>query len=171
MYQIHPTCDIRKPHRIRIGEGVIVQESCWLDIAFEKEGLEPMLFIGHGTNIGRRSVVSAANLVEIGNHVLIGPEVHISDTSHEYKNPNIPIMYQGLSTTSKEVHIGDGAWIGKGCYITADVGKNSIIGFGSLVNKPIPDYSVAVGCPARVIKTYDFNKEQWDDKHLPTVSW
>lgn len=54
-------------------------------------------------------------------------------------------------------------WIGTNVSIIGNVniGKHCVIGANSVVTHNIPDYSVAVGCPARVIKRYDFNQNKW----------
>lgn len=58
--------------------------------------------------------------------------------------------------------IGNVAWIGENvCIIGASVGKNSVIGANSVVTRDIPDFCVAVGSPARVIKKFDFSDECW----------
>ena len=66
-----------------------------------------------------------------------------------------------------EVLIGEGSWIGENvCIIGAFVGKNSIVGANSVVTNNIPDYCVAVGAPARVIKRYDHKDNQWVKNNL-----
>lgn len=71
-------------------------------------------------------------------------------------------MDQKLSC--KNVIIDDGCWIGEKVCILPGVriGKKSIIGAGAIVTKSIPDYSIAVGNPARVIKYYNFDKKRWE---------
>jgi len=61
------------------------------------------------------------------------------------------------------VHIGEGTWLGTNVVIVGSisVGKQCVIGANSVVTKDIPDYSVAVGIPAKVIKRYDFEQQQW----------
>jgi len=65
---------------------------------------------------------------------------------------------------TKQIVIKDSVWIGANCVVTAGVtiGKHAIIGAGSVVTKNIPDYSVAVGNPARVIKKYNFTTNSWE---------
>lgn len=61
------------------------------------------------------------------------------------------------------VRIGEGAWLGENvCIIGASVGKQSVIGANSVVSKDIPDYCVAVGAPAIIVKRYNFDKNQWE---------
>ena len=50
------------------------------------------------------------------------------------------------------VRVGAGSWIGSGAVILADIGKNCVIGAGSVVTRPIPDHVVAAGVPARVVR-------------------
>ncbi|MDY0328078.1 MAG: acyltransferase [Arcobacteraceae bacterium] len=92
------------------------------------------------------------NGIEISNDVLLGPNVSIYSATHNFDKIDIPIKAQGYN--SKKVLIKEGAWIGVNSVILPGVtiGRNSVIGANSVVTKDIPDYSVAVGSPARVVK-------------------
>ena len=62
-----------------------------------------------------------------------------------------------------KVRIGSGSWIGENaCILGVIIGKQCVIGANSVVTKDIPDYSVAVGIPAKVIKKYNFETQQWE---------
>ena len=62
----------------------------------------------------------------------------------------------------RSVSIGDGSWIGENvCILGANIGKHSVIGANSVVLQDIPDYCVAVGSPARVVRKYDFETKKW----------
>ena len=89
----------------------------------------------------------------IEDDVLIGSGVHIYIHNHKYDNPDIPIINQGYHI-SKEVILKKGCWIGANVIILPGItiGKNTVIGAGSIVTKSIPEKSVAVGNPAKVIK-------------------
>jgi acetyltransferase-like isoleucine patch superfamily enzyme len=89
----------------------------------------------------------------IEDHVLIGSGVHIYVDNHSFEDVSRPILEQGWRP-AKPVTIKEGAWIGANAIILAGVtvGKNAVIGAGSIVTKNIPDFSVAAGVPARVIK-------------------
>ncbi len=122
------------------------------------------IIIGENSDIGEMSTISSFNSIVIGKNVLTGPHVFISDHNHNYENPYLPIMNQGvLSKENDRVLIDDGSWIGTNVVIVGNVhiGKNCVIGANSVVTKDIPDYSVAVGIPCKVIKRYDFDKKQW----------
>ena len=63
----------------------------------------------------------------------------------------------------RDVVIGEGSWLGEHvCVIGASIGKNCVIGANSVVTHDVPDYSIAVGVPAKVIKRYNFNSKQWE---------
>ncbi|MCX7708423.1 MAG: acyltransferase [Clostridia bacterium] len=90
--------------------------------------------------------------IRMGNMVRIGPKVSIIGTNHGHSNPHIPIIKQ--SHTQKGIEIGDDIWIGANAVIVDGVriGSHSIIAAGAVVTKDIPEYSVAGGNPARIIK-------------------
>lgn len=120
--------------------------------------------IKENANIGMFSRVACINKIEIGRNTLTGPNVFISDYNHEYRDVNKPISVQGNTTKNSKVVIGDDCWIGTNVVICGNVtiGKHVVIGAGSFVNKDIPDFSVAVGNPAKVIKKYNFTTKQWE---------
>lgn len=160
---IDPTCDIRGIERMRFGKNVVIQKDCWLNIAFQNPAPGPMIVIEEGTNIGRRCTISAANRIIIGKFVLIAPNVFIADTHHEYQRIEIPIMHQGITTHDDQVMIGDETWIGINTVIMGNVriGKHCVLGANSVVRNEIPDYCVAAGNPAKIVKTYDVKTRQW----------
>ena len=73
-----------------------------------------------------------------------------------------PVLSQKV-VQKKPVEIGDGSWIGENvCIIGASVGKHCIIGANAVVTHDIPDYSIAVGSPAKVVKFYNFENNTWE---------
>lgn len=105
--------------------------------------------------------------------VLTGPHVFIADHNHNYLNPFVHIYKQGvLAELNSCVHIGEGTWLGTNVVIAGNIkiGKQCVIGANSVVTKDIPDYSVAVGIPARVIKRYDFDKKEWINEYKRMAS-
>ena len=110
--------------------------------------------IGNGSEIGERCRISIANSLEIGEKVLLSPNVYITDCDHEYRNISVPVIDQGIAQKGQTVSIGYGSYIGINAVIVGNVkiGKHCVIGANSVVTKDVPDYCVAVGSPARVIK-------------------
>lgn len=121
--------------------------------------VKSMAYFGTGKNIeiGDCSQLGINCKVEedliMGDYVLMGPDVVIFSSSHEYKNPDVPIMLQG-GVERRPVVIGNDVWIGTRVIIMPGVhiGDHVIIGANSVVTHNIPDYSVAAGSPARVVR-------------------
>lgn len=146
---------------IEINDYVFVQSFSWL-LALMQGGKEPILHIGKGTTIGRFSHIVALKKVVIGENVLMAEKVYISDNIHEYKDVTKPIMHQTI-VHKGNVHIGDNSWIGESVSIIGvNIGRHCVIGANSVVTHDIPDYCVAVGNPAKVIKRYNFDINQWE---------
>ena len=114
----------------------------------------PVVRIGDRCLIGRGSGIVGHLAIDIGNDVWTGHHSYITDQNHGYEIVDLPISMQ--TQVEKPVVVGEGSWIGAGSVILpgAHIGKHVAIGANSVVNGNIPDYSVAVGSPAKVIKQY-----------------
>ncbi len=157
---------IFKPYRIDgykniiIGSNTIIQKNSWLYCKSIDEN-KSVLQIGSNCTFGYNNHITSVKNVIIGDYVLTANNVYISDNLHGYQDIEVPIILQPIYFKSS-VNIGNGSWIGENvCIIGASIGKNCVIGANSVVTKDIPDYSVAVGSPAKVIKTYDFALKCW----------
>jgi acetyltransferase-like isoleucine patch superfamily enzyme len=108
------------------------------------------LSIGDNSGIGKGSCIGVS--VQIGNNVLMGPECYIFTVNHSFDTSKR--KYVGI-TLVKPVIIEDDVWIGARVTILPGVliGKGSTLGAGAVVSKDISPYSVAVGNPAKVIKS------------------
>lgn len=138
--------------KVRPGTGLYCNKKC-------------SLILNDFCEIGRDSTIASHNKVYLGKGVLTGPHVFISDHNHEYQNPNIPIYKQGVRMRPDDsVFIGDGSWLGTNVVVVGNVhiGKNCVIGANSVVTKDIPDFCVAVGIPARVVKKYNSVSSTWE---------
>jgi len=139
---------------ISIGEGAHIGPGSWL-LCLERDDNrgEPLIRIGNGSSFAGGVTVTAATGVWIGDEVLVGRNVHISDHTHEFSAPGIPVIQQGISEP-KPVWIGDGAWLGQGVVVCPGVriGRYSVIGANSIVKSDVPDRCVAVGAPARIVR-------------------
>lgn len=114
------------------------------------------------------SRIAARGYVRIGEYVAMGPNCFIADFNHAYEDILRPVKLQGNTFIprkdgSPNVEIGDGSWLGTHVAIAGNVriGKHCVIGANSVVTKDIPDYSVAVGIPAKVIKRYNLKTKSW----------
>lgn len=105
-----------------------------------------------GNNVGiSGSLIAAANRIKIGNNVLIGINCYIYDTDFHTTDPQKKL--NGNTSPSRPIIIGDNVFIGANCVILKGVtiGKNSTIGAGSVVITNIPDNSIAIGNPCKVV--------------------
>jgi len=107
--------------------------------------------IGPAAEIGPGVIINAAKRIFVGEKALLGPYAVVYDTGHVYTDITRPISEQGM-TPPKEIIIGRGAWIGAHCMIMASVGRNSVVGANSVVKEDIPDFCMAAGSPAKIIK-------------------
>ena len=107
--------------------------------------------IDDNSGIGRNAFIQGE--VHIGKNVMMGPDCHIWTFNHETENTAIPMCEQGIKE-ERPVYIRDDVWIGDRVTILPGVkiGNGAVIGAGAVVARDIPDYAVAVGVPAKVVK-------------------
>jgi acetyltransferase-like isoleucine patch superfamily enzyme len=112
-----------------------------------------MVTIEKNTIIGDFCNIYGQGGCRIGEEVMIASCVQIVPNQHTFKDIDKSIMFQ--ENIAKGIEISKGSWIGTNVVILDDVtiGKNSIIGAGSVVNKNVDDFTVVAGVPAKVIKT------------------
>ena len=148
------------PKKIVLGNRVMVAQGAWLMGSPDTE--TPSMLIGDGASVGHFFHCIAHHKVEIQQDVLIADKVFISDCTHRYEDISVPIKNQDIDLLN-EVVIGEGTWIGENvCILGARVGKHCVIGSNAVVTKDIPDYCVAVGAPATVVKRYDTETKKWN---------
>ncbi|HEY8931056.1 MAG TPA: acyltransferase [Mucilaginibacter sp.] len=139
--------------KFEIGNNCIVESFATIN-----NGVGDVL-IGNNCGIGLSNVIIGP--VTMGNYVMLAQNIVISGLNHGYEDVNVPPRLQKVVT--RQITIEDNVWIGANCVITAGVtiGKHAVIGAGSVVTKDIPQFSVAVGNPARVVKQYNFETNTW----------
>ena len=108
--------------------------------------------IGKNVTVMNGALMMSAGGITLEDNVLIAANVQLISNNHD--------PYDRYVITCKPILIKEGAWVGAGATILpgVTVGKHAIIGANSVVSKDIPDYAVAVGCPAKVIKYLEKEK-------------
>lgn len=139
-----------------LGEGVLVMPGAWL--AVERvawTGSDPVLRIGDRVGMRANCTLSAAVSIVIEDDVVLGGSVTVVDSDHTWRNGHPNVLYNPLDTDP--VRIGRGTWVGDHATILrgSEIGELCVIGANSVVRGAIPDRSIAVGVPARVIGTND----------------
>jgi acetyltransferase-like isoleucine patch superfamily enzyme len=142
---------------IELGEGCIIGPYCSLSAGVMPGHVidhSPVVTIGDRVLIGKGSGIVGHDTVEIGDDVFTGHHVYITDANHGYEDTSSPIGKQFAAP--RPVRVGSGSWLGHGTVVLpgADIGRNVAVGAGSVVTGTLPDFSVAVGNPARVIRRY-----------------
>ncbi len=142
---------------IELGEGCIIGPYCSLSAGVMPGHVidhSPVVTIGDRVLIGKGSGIVGHHTVEIGDDVFTGHHVYITDANHGYEDTSLPIGKQFAAP--RPVRIGSGSWLGHGTVVLpgADIGRNVAVGAGSVVTGTLPDFSVAVGNPARVIRRF-----------------
>ncbi len=160
---------VRHPHKIHIGDNVVVDDNCLLDAKGQSnKGIR----IGNGVFIGRNTILSckdgdieladdanigfncelfSASRVTVGRGTLMAAYSYVIGGDHDFSDPSKAVLEQ--TRVSAGVSIGDGVWMGAGAKILDGVtlGDHAIIGAGAVVRDDVPAHAIAVGIPARVV--------------------
>lgn len=162
---------LRQPKNVRVGKGCIIDDLSLLST----RGAESIIDIKDDVFIGRKSELNVRNgkilinskasigtncrlatsdgQVLIGEYVFIAANCYLGGGNHKTDRTDIPIAHQGFESKGGVI-LEDDVWLGANCIVSdgVKIGKGSIIGACSYVNKDIPPYSIAFGVPAKVVK-------------------
>ena len=148
---------------MEIGNKVTIRDGARIEMISEWNHKEyhPSLQIGDGTVIEQSLHLICSDIIRIGKDCLFSSRCFITSVDHEYFDIGTAILQQDI--VSQEVIIGDNCFFGMDVKVFPGVhiGNNVIVGANSIVMNDIPAYSVCVGVPARVIKTYNFETKTW----------
>lgn len=137
---------------IAIGENVFLLQGCWLAVERQAWGSdEPVMRLGDNVGVRVYCTLSAAREVVLEDHVVLGSAVTIIDSDHTWESGAPSVVASRLKTAP--VRVGRGTWIGDRAAVLSgsDIGEQCIIGANSVVKGTIPDHSIAVGSPAKVV--------------------
>lgn len=159
-----PITLIANKKHIFIGKNVFIRKFARIEpiVQWHNKKFSPRIEIEDNVTIEQNLHLTCAGKVKIGAFSSINSFVFITDIDHEYCNISKSVMQQGLLVSSTE--IGKYCFIGTGVKIMAGVhiGEHSVIGANAVVTHDIPSYSVAAGIPAKVIKKFNFETNQWE---------
>ena len=150
---LQPPVRLAGEERIAIGSDVWVGAGSWLQSLSTEDGVA--LSIGDGTSISGNVVISAARSVRLGKKVLLARGVYISDHIHNYGDTTRAVLDQGIGRL-EPVEIGDGAWLGENVVVCpgVSIGRGAVVGANAVVTSDVPEHSLAVGAPARVVRSF-----------------
>ncbi len=138
--------------RLDVGAGVLFEPGVWITAPGSAR-----VRIGAGSFLNLGVMVAALELVEIGRHCMFANGCFITDSSHRFDDPHLPVPWQGF-TSKGPTRLGDNVWCGANVVITTGVtiGERCVIGANSVVTSDIPAFSIAAGAPARVLRRVDY---------------
>jgi acetyltransferase-like isoleucine patch superfamily enzyme len=147
------------PGGIEIGDGAFIMHNAELHVFNFRNLPHAFIRVGARSFIGESVIIRGQGGVEIGKAVLVGPGAQFLAVNHNFGDPQVPILDQGI--TARGIVVEDGAWIGAGALVLDGVriGKNAVVGAGAVVTKDVPANGIAVGVPARVTETVRSNDE------------
>jgi virginiamycin A acetyltransferase len=114
------------------------------------------LFSKAGTRIGANVYIGPRchiGLADIENDVLLAAGVHVPSGMHTHGSGDLSVPIRDQEGQTTRVRIGAGSWVGSAAVVMADVGRDTIVGAGAVVTKPLPGRVLAAGVPARVIRS------------------
>jgi acetyltransferase-like isoleucine patch superfamily enzyme len=139
--------------RLELGEHVLFEPGVWITAPAPAR-----VRIGRGTLLNLGVMIAALGLVEIGEHCMFANGCVITDANHRFDDRKRPVPWQGF-TSKGPTRVGDNVWCGANVVITSGVtiGERCVIGANSVVTEDIPAFSIAVGVPARVLRTISYD--------------
>src|SRR6187549_2585577 len=160
---------LRHPHKIRIGDNVVIDDNCLLDAKGEANRgitIGTGVFLGRnsilsckngdieladGANVGFNCEVFSASRVTIGADALLAAYCYVIGGDHDFSDPSAAVLAQGRRSSG--VTIGAGAWLGAGAKILdgVTIGDRAIVGAGAVVRDAVAAGAIAVGVPARIV--------------------
>ena len=161
---------LRHPHKVRLGDGVTVDDLVVLDAkGTSNRGIDVGRggFLGRGTilsckngditlgdhaNLGFHCEIFSGSSVTVGAHALFAAQVYLVGGGHEFEGRDAAVIDQ--PRTSHGIVLGDNVWLGTGAKVLDGVriGSDSVIGANAVVTKDLPQGAIAAGVPARVLR-------------------
>jgi lipopolysaccharide O-acetyltransferase len=168
--KIGPRAHLRGLSSIEMGEDFAAGEGLWLEAitSFNDQAFSPTIVFGKHVRVSHHVHIAATHWVEIGDNVLMGSKVMITDHNHglysldAHSLPHIAPALRPLDSDQRTL-IGRDVWLGDGVVVTpgSTIGEGCVIGANSVVLGNIPPFTIAAGAPARVRKVFNFDIGKW----------
>ena len=154
---------VSHPQSVFVGDNTTILDNAEIRLYPERTGYNNKITIGDHCYSRENLTIIGGGDVTIGSGCLFAKNVSIASSNHGM-DPESDVYYMDQPLLLGNVKIGDGCWLGEDVLVLPGktIGKKCIIGAGSVVAHDIPDYSIAVGNPARVVKKWDFEKHEWE---------
>lgn len=169
---------IDRPHRISGYGSISIGDRTWIGsdalitpiLEYAGQRFSPQISIGKDVYIGPHLYLAAVGRVDIGDGCVLSEHVYINDCSHGL-NPDAGLIMKQPLVHEGDVEIGEGCFLGFRSVILPGVrlGAHCIVGINSVVTRSFPAYSMVVGSPARLIKTWSGEEQAWQFVNEPDV--
>ena len=149
---VHRPGGVFGAHQIAIGSSSLILAGCYLSVetpAWDTPG--PVLTIGDRVGIRPYCMISASESIVIEDDVILGAFTSVIDSDHTFAEGRPNVMHN--SVASAPIRIGRGTWLAERVAVLrgSSIGRCCVVGANSVVRGELPDYSIAVGAPARVV--------------------
>ncbi len=152
------------PRHIELGDGASVGKNCRIEgiTRYAGETFDPVISLGSSVSIEQNLHLTCARSVAIGDNTAIAANVSITDIRHPYEDIDTPVERQKIEVDP--VRIGPDCKIFNNAVILPGVtiGRHVVVGANSVVVRDLPDYCVVSGCPAKIIRKYNFTTRTWE---------
>lgn len=150
-----PSATLMNTGSVHVGRDTLIGRQVTLSVGYgpgDPGAPARALVIGDRCVIGARCTLTAHACIELGEDVWLGQDVFVSDASHGYLDPDVPIGRQ--FGAHEPVSIGAGSWIGHGAVVLpgARIGRQVVVAAGAVVRGDVPDHCVVAGAPAVVVR-------------------
>lgn len=146
----------------------IIKENCTIGessllIVNDRSNKDIQLTINSNVYIGRNNFISVGKSINIGDYCIFGDGCSIIGAGKIFDSPLTPYAMSGINF-EKSISIGVNCWFGNNASIVGNVkiGHGTIVGANTLVTKDVPPFSMVVGNPAKIIKTFNFVTNNWE---------
>ena len=146
---------------VLVGKNIKIKQNWRIECypTFGHQRLDPQLTIGDGAILNFGFTAFVADKITIGPNCIFAANVTLISENHGM-DPLSEVPYHAQPLTTGPISIGEGCWLGQNVCVLpgVSIGKRCIIGANAVVSKDVPDYSIAVGVPAKVVKMRNFDK-------------
>ncbi len=152
---IEPPVRIEGEGRISVGSRVFVGQGSWLRVQEGPDGLG-RISIGDDCSLTGMCALSSACSIRVGARVLMARNIYVADHRHAFTDVGQAVLDQGIEQV-EPVEIGEGVWLGQNVVVGPGVtiGRGAVVGANSVVLSDVPEFAVAVGSPAQVVRTFE----------------
>ncbi|MDP5200715.1 DapH/DapD/GlmU-related protein [Flavobacterium sp. DG2-3] len=152
-------------------KNIIIKDNCTIGeysnfVINNRTNNDIQLRIGKNVYLGRNNFITVGKLVQIGDYSIFGNNCSLIGAGKIFDDPMKPYAMSGISL-EKSIFIGVNCWLGNDSSVIGNVriGHGSIIGANTVVTKDVPPFSMVIGNPGKIVKTFNFTTNSWESEN------